>query len=100
MIAQVSIIDIGVVSSCYGALIVFFIWTSRTRVNHKTFDIERENNKTEHENIRDFIKESESRAKANHDELKTDLKDILKNGLDEVKELIKNNGHSNPRIQT
>ena len=92
MIAQISIINISIVSGCYLSVIGVIYWVSRTKVAHKTFDVERDNNKTEHANIRDWIKDAEERAKERHTELKADL--------GEVKELIRNNGHSKPKIRT
>lgn len=77
-------IVIGAISSCYVAVFGVLYWTSRTKVNHKTFDVERDNNKTEHQNIRKWIEDAEERAKERHTELKADL--------GEVKDLIRNNG--------
>jgi len=92
MIAQISNYVLGAIGSCYLAVIGVIYWASRTKVNHKTFDVERDNNKTDHANIRSWIEDAEGRAKERHKELKTDLK--------EVKDLIKNNGQSTPRIRT
>ena len=92
MIAQIDKIVVGAVSSCYIAVIGVIYWASRTKVNNKTFDVERENNQTDHENIRKWIVDAEKRSEERHRELKADLK--------EVKELIRNNGHSTPRIRT
>lgn len=93
MIAQIDArIIIGAVSGCYLAIIAVYTWVSRTKVNHKLCDTVQEYNKEEHQHIRDWIEDAEGRAEKRHTELKSDLK--------EVKELIRNNGQSTPRIQT
>jgi preprotein translocase subunit SecA len=83
MTAQITLIDIGVVSSCYLAIIGVIYWVSHSKVNNKTFDVERQNNQTEHSNIRKWIEDAEKRSEQRHKELRQDLT--------EVKELIRNN---------
>lgn len=92
MIAQLNIINISVVSGCYLSVIGVIYWASRTKVNNKTFDVERGHNQTDHENIRKWIEDAEERAKENHDE--------LTRKLDKIEDLIRNNGHATPRIRT
>lgn len=92
MIAQIDKIVIGAVGTCYSVVIGVICWSLRSKVNNKTFDVEREHNQTEHQNIRTWIEDAEKRSEERHRELKADLK--------EVKELIRNNGHSTPRIRT
>ena len=107
MIAQISNYIIGAISGCYLAIIALYIWFSRTGVNHNLCDIVRKHNKDEHDNIRKWIEdtekrinESEKRSEVRHVELKSDMKEIVKNGLEDIKELIESNGHSKPRIRT
>lgn len=85
MIAQISNYVLGAIGGCYMAILTVVFWLGRTKVNHKTFDVERENNKTDHENIRKWIEDTEERAKERHTELKTDLKEVM--------DLIRNNGN-------
>jgi len=92
MIAQIDKIVVGAVSSCYIAVIGVIYWASKVKVSNKTFDVERDNNKIEHTNIRKYIEDAEERSEERHKELKIDLK--------EVKDLIRNNGHATPRIRT
>jgi len=90
MIAQVSNYVLGSVG--YAALIGLYIWIDRTRVANKTFETEQKHNNIEHENIRKYIEDAEERSEQRHKELRKDLT--------EVKDLIRNNGHSKPRIRT
>ncbi len=60
-------------------------WITKTRVDVKTCDRTHEAVELEHKNLRDYIKDTEDRQEKRHDELV---------------ELIKNNGHGQPRIQT
>ena len=93
MIAQIDTkILIGAISSSYLAVIGVIYWASRTKVNHKTFDVERENNQTEHTNIRKWIEDAEERSENRHSE--------LTRKLDKIEDLIRNNGNSTPRIRT
>lgn len=92
MIAQISNYVLGAIGSCYVAMFGVIYWTSRTKVNHKTFDVERENNRTEHQNIRKWIEDAEERSENRHGE--------LTKKLDKIEDLIRNNGHATPRIRT
>ena len=79
MIAQVSLINIGVVSSCYVAVIGVIYWTSRTKVNNKTFDLELER-----------IEKVEQKSEGNQlaiVEIKTDIK-YIKEAVARIEEKI------------
>lgn len=88
MLAQ---IDLAVLLSSLGGmfsiLVGVIIWTSKTRVGNNLCSIVRETNERDHKQLRLYIKDSEQRAENRHTELKNDL--------NEVKNLIKNNGNPN-----
>jgi len=95
MIAQIPNYIIGAISGCYLAIIALYIWFSRTGVNRNLCDIVQKHNKEDHDNIRKWIEdtenrinESEKRSEVRHVELKADLKEIVKDGFEDIKEII------------
>lgn len=85
-------IVIGAMSTSFAAILGVVYWTARTKVNHKLCDTVQQQNREDHEHIRQWVKDAEGRAEGRHKELKTDLK--------EVKELIRNNGNTRGRVFT